>query len=368
MPPAACLRLDPWSHVSLHHAARWDSGGRATRPLLLAVERVTCTDRRVEASDAPELARSTRAPSPLLRAPWQLASASWALLVYALAEEGRSELLLSADEVSKRIVLWERSEFDALLQRCEQQKLLNQKHWKRKRQPQRDDAAGGRECARAGAQRKATSGLVSSMMKMTDAEGRQPAGKLSPNSNLNTGIHVPPNHESEVHGPGTGLDLHLRRAAVRGSHSSCPTGTRAEQTTDLLNVSRRNHANKVRGALASVLLGISRGALPPSARWLTRTLAHSHVSLLATQAEWHPRDPRKCESSCGRATPSSRSVPCKTVSDLSPLDMHQWGTNLPGACEALGALEGHPGTLHCRRHPGADGGSRSSLSEHVRQH
>ena len=67
---------------------------------------------------------------------------------YALA--GRSNLLLvsvpaetaAADEVSKRVEFCERSEFEALLQRCEQQKLLNQKHRKRKRQYQRVDPVG----------------------------------------------------------------------------------------------------------------------------------------------------------------------------------------------------------------------------------
>ena len=37
---------------------------------------------------------------------------------------------------------WEQSEFETLLQRLEQNKLLNHKHRKRKRQPQRDDPAG----------------------------------------------------------------------------------------------------------------------------------------------------------------------------------------------------------------------------------
>ena len=73
---------------------------------------------------------------------------------YALVEEGRSKLLLAsvpggtaaADEVSKRIELWERSEFEALLQRCEQQELLNQNHRKRKRQrrPRATHGSSGR--------------------------------------------------------------------------------------------------------------------------------------------------------------------------------------------------------------------------------
>ena len=134
---------------------------------------------------------------------------------HALAEEGRSKLLLAlvpggtgvGDDVSKRIELWERSEFEALLQRCEQQKLLSQKHKKRKRQPQRDDPAGRRDRARrtaaAGACRKATSGLVSSMV---ESEDRQWASKLILNSDLSSGICVPPNHVLEVRNAGNGFD------------------------------------------------------------------------------------------------------------------------------------------------------------------
>ena len=75
---------------------------------------------------------------------------------YALA--GRSNLLLvsvpaetaAADEVSKRVEFCERSEFEALLHRCEQQKLLNQKNRERKRQPQRVDPAGKGDRGAAG--------------------------------------------------------------------------------------------------------------------------------------------------------------------------------------------------------------------------
>ena len=73
---------------------------------------------------------------------------------YALAEEGGSKLFLvavpgetGAAEVSKRIELRERLEFEVLLQGCEQQKFLNQKNRKRKRQPPRDDAIGKSDCA-----------------------------------------------------------------------------------------------------------------------------------------------------------------------------------------------------------------------------
>ena len=47
-----------------------------------------------------------------------------------------------AAEVSKRIEVRKRLEFEVLLQRCEHQKFLNQKNRKRQRQPPRDDAIG----------------------------------------------------------------------------------------------------------------------------------------------------------------------------------------------------------------------------------
>ena len=121
----------------------------------------------------------------------------------ALAEEGHSKLLLAsvrsgtgaADEVSKA---HRSSGSSRSLRLCcsaaSRQRLLNQKHRKRKRQPQRDDPAGrgdrARRTAAAGAHQKATSGLVSSMMEMSDAEDRQWASKLVPNSDLDTGINV----------------------------------------------------------------------------------------------------------------------------------------------------------------------------------
>ena len=48
----------------------------------------------------------------------------------------------AADEVSKRIEFWKWSEFEVLLQRRDQQKLLKEKNRKRKRQPPSDDAVG----------------------------------------------------------------------------------------------------------------------------------------------------------------------------------------------------------------------------------
>ena len=118
-------------------------------------------------------------------------------------------------------------------------------------------------------------------MEMFDAEDRQQASKLIPNSDLNTGICVPPNHEPDVCDPGSGFDhpfAGLRYAALTAPG---PTGTRAEHIRDLLSVSRRTHANKVHKALTGVFLCISRGELPPFAHWLTRTCDQSHWTCIS---------------------------------------------------------------------------------------
>ena len=84
------------------------------------------------------------------------------------------------------------------------------------------------------------------MVEMSASEDRQWA---IPNSDFSSGIHVFPKHESEVGDAGIGFDrpfAGLRYAALTARGSA---GTRAEHITDLLNFSRRTHANKVDTAL-----------------------------------------------------------------------------------------------------------------------
>ena len=111
------------------------------------------------------------------------------------------------DEVSKPSSSRQRSDFKALLHRCEQQELLNQKHKKAQAPAStrrcRWQGERARRTAPAGAFWNATSGLVSSMMEMTDSR----AGKLIPTSGLNSGIHVPLDEESKVCDRGTGFDI-----------------------------------------------------------------------------------------------------------------------------------------------------------------
>ena len=60
-------------------------------------------------------------------------------------------------------------------------------------------------------------------------------GKLIPNSDFSSGIHVPPNHEPEECDPGTGFDRPFARLLYAALAAPGPTGTRAEHITDLLN-------------------------------------------------------------------------------------------------------------------------------------
>ena len=108
-----------------------------------------------------------------------------------------------------------------------------------------------------------------------------------------------------------------------------PTGTRSEHITDLLNVPRRIHANKIHAALSALFSRISAGSLPPAARWLTRTR-------LCWQRKKNGK-PRPIKM--GEFLRSAYAKRLVNVSQVhlrtKTLHMHQWGVNLPGACEAF---------------------------------
>ena len=211
---------------------------------------------------------------------------------YAQLEEGRSKLLLStvpqglsvATEVQKRLALWEEQSFETLLQRAEEQLLLKRKAGKRRKSngpsdpSERGDRA--RRTAAVGAYRKATTGLVSSMLSFNEQEDMRWAQELLPTSNLGPSAHCDPHlapppalPESTWDRPFSGL--HYAALTAPG-----PTGTRPEHITVLLNVSRRIHANKIHAALSALFCRISAGALPPAAK-----VAHTDTALLATQEE-----------------------------------------------------------------------------------
>ena len=167
---------------------------------------------------------------------------------YAQLEEGRSKLLLStvpqglsvASEVQKRLTLWEERSFETLLQRAEEQFLLKRKAGKRRKTgglPDPSERGGrARRTAAVGAYRKATTGLVSSMLSFSEQEDTRWAQELLPTSELGSAAHCDPHlapppalPESTWDRPFSGL--HYAALTAPG-----PTGTRPEHITDLLNV------------------------------------------------------------------------------------------------------------------------------------
>ena len=162
--------------------------------------------------------------------------------------------------------------------------------------------------------------------------GRPPLGSFPPCSpstskrtcdGLRSSFRLPTSHlapppalpESTWDRPFSGL--HYAALTAPG-----PTGTRPEHITDLFNVPRRV-------ALSALFCKISAGALPPAARWLTRTRL-----CWQRKKNGKPRPIKMGEF--------LRSAYAKRLVNLSQvhlrtktLHMHQWGVNLPGACEAL---------------------------------
>ena len=105
---------------------------------------------------------------------------------HARAEEGRSKLLLAAlpegvaaaDEVAVRLSLWEAGNFEALLQKVEQQRILQRKTVSRTGPESK--ARRARRTAAEGAYRKATASLTSDMMSFDRSTDEDWARKLLP--------------------------------------------------------------------------------------------------------------------------------------------------------------------------------------------
>ena len=189
-----------------------------------------------------------------------------------MLEEGRSKVLLAsvpaglgaAEEVAKRLTLWEERRFVDLLRRPQEHLLVSRKAGKRRQRDGQLDplarADRARRTAAFGAYRKATTGLVSSMLSFEENEdlARRPT-------------------VTRCWSPGSAL----RWIALRGLTAPGPTGTRAKHITDMLSVPRRVHANKLNAVLSALFCGISAGTLTSAARWLT-----AHAALLAAQEKW----------------------------------------------------------------------------------
>ena len=167
------------------------------------------------------------------------------------------------------------------------------------------------------------------MLSFNEQEDVRWAQELLPTSNLGPSAHCDPHlapppalPESTWDRPFSGL--HYAALTAPG-----PTGTRPEHITDLLNVPRRIHANKIHAALSALFCRVSVGTLPPAARWLTRTRL-----CWQRKKNGKPRPIKMGEF--------LRSAYAKRLVNLSQvhlrtktLHVHQWVVNLPGACEAL---------------------------------
>ena len=261
---------------------------------------------------------------------------------YAQLEEGRSKLLLStvpqglsvATEVQKRLTLWEERSFETLLQRVEEQLLLKRKAGKRRKSSgpsdpsERGDRA--RRTAAVGAYRKATTGLVSSMLSFNEQEDTRWAQELLPTSNLGSVAHCDPQlappppalPESTWDRPFSGL--HYAALTAPG-----PTGTRPEHITDLLNVPRIPTRFMLRylrcfaGFLLAPCLLLPGGSLGHGSAGNARKTASRVQSrwvssfALLTPSAWStcPRctfAPRLCTCISGASTCRGRAKPCVT--------------------------------------------------------
>ena len=105
--------------------------------------------------------------------------------------------------------------------------------------------------------------IVQDALQPSALTGRPPLGSFPPCS-LSTSKRTSVGLRSFFRPPTL---VHLLTATLTWG----PTGTRPEYITDLLNVPRRIHANKIHAALSALFCRISAGTLPPAARWLTRT-------------------------------------------------------------------------------------------------
>ena len=149
--------------------------------------------------------------------------------------------------MAKRLTLWEESRFEDLLRRAKEQLLILHRAGKRKKRDAQLDplarADRARRTAAVGAYRKATTGLVSSMLSFEEQEDLTWANEFLPISTLGAQACSDPTLE-----PGEDWD----RPPAPG-----PTGSRAEHVTDMLSVPRRIHANKLDAALSAVFCRIS---------------------------------------------------------------------------------------------------------------
>ena len=270
---------------------------------------------------------------------------------HTTAEEGRSKLLLAsvpqgstaADEVAKRLDLWENGSLETLVQRIEQQAIVNQRNRSRGSKGAAKAAARGKKAKRMtaeGAYRKATTSLTSDMMQFTAEEDLKWATELLPKSSQpDAAIATRPANDTPAAPRDTPALDSMEHSPLKGVRYAAltapgPSGTRAEHIRDMLSVPRRRDANRLLRALTQLHNAIDEGRLCDEARWLTRTR-------LCWQRKKNnkPRPIKMGEflRSCyAKRVVHSHRAKLRTAF----LGMHQWGVGLPGSAEALSHWRG----------------------------
>ena len=100
----------------------------------------------------------------------------------------------------------------------------------------------------------------------------------------------------------------------------------ALRVTDLLNVLRRVHVNKIRAVLSSLFCSISDGMLP-----FHGPPAGSRAGSGSKMVNRGPSRSELLRSAYAKQLVNQHQVVLRSKA----LRMHQWSISLPGACEAL---------------------------------
>ena len=162
--------------------------------------------------------------------------------------------LRPADEVAKRLTLWEERRFED--RRAWELLLINRK-------------ARKGSCASAGLTplHAPIAHAVRLLLVPVARPPRTSSPRCSPMRKTRTFPLLeppPPPHGKDWDRPFAGLRCAALTAPGR-------TGTRIKRITDMLNEPGWVHANKIHAVLSALLCQISAGTLPSAARWLTRT-------------------------------------------------------------------------------------------------
>ena len=291
---------------------------------------------------------------------------------FSLLEEGRSKLLLAsvppglgtAAEVAKRLTLWEECRFEDLLRRAEEQLFIHRKAGKRKKgdaqpdPPARADRA--RRTAAVGAYRKATTGLVSSMLSFEEKEDLARARELFPTSSLKGQAYSDPVLEPPPPPPGGDWDR-----PFAGLHYAALT---APASLALARNTLRTCSACLGGftPTSSMRRCLPCSAGSPLARFpLLPAGSRARGSAGSARRTANP-DPSRWRSFCARRGQTA----CQRASGHPPL---QGPAHAPVEHQSAWRLRGplplarHHGTLGGQWHARAAGGGRPGSCQHVWQ-